>query len=146
MSDDRRTVCPNADEVAVEVLHGEAVLINLATGHYYSMDSAGAAIWELVDQRLSAGEIVRALTQQYDIAAEQARNDLKRLLDELEAERLVLPYTGPPVEAQTLEPRAARLPYETPRLVRYSDMADMLALDPPLPGLKDIPWKDSGRS
>jgi len=28
-----------------------------------------------------------------------------------------------------------------PRLDKYTDMQEMLALDPPLPGIEDIPWE-----
>jgi hypothetical protein len=31
--------------------------------------------------------------------------------------------------------------YEPPKLNAYRDMGDLLALDPPMPGLEDIPWE-----
>ena len=35
----------NPDEVAAKVVQGEAIIINLATGVYYSMTGVGAAAW-----------------------------------------------------------------------------------------------------
>jgi hypothetical protein len=32
--------------------------------------------------------------------------------------------------------------YETPQLLQYQDMAELLALDPPAPGLADVVWQD----
>ncbi len=34
-----------------------------------------------------------------------------------------------------------RLPYTAPTLEIFRDMQDLLALDPPMAGLSDIPWK-----
>ena len=36
---------PNEEEVAAKVLDGEAILINLSNGAYYSTDKRGAFIW-----------------------------------------------------------------------------------------------------
>jgi len=36
-----------------------------------------------------------------------------------------------------------KLPYEMPVLNIYRDMGDRLVLDPPIPGLQDIAWKDA---
>jgi hypothetical protein len=42
-------------------------------------------------------------------------------------------------------PAGDRLPYDTPQLRAYRDMAELFAIDPPMPGLRDIPWtKPSG--
>lgn len=142
MAGDDVVLYPNEAEVAVEVLQGEAVLINLRTGHYYSMDKAAAEVWQMIERRQSLGAIAAAVARRYDVAPEMARADVAALFDELLREQLALEATAagetPGEGLPALEPRK---PYDTPRLNRYSDMADMLALDPPLPGLKDIPWK-----
>ena len=39
-----------------------------------------------------------------------------------------------------------KAPYEIPKLNIYRDMGDLLALDPPVPGLGDTPWKDPDES
>jgi hypothetical protein len=142
MAGDELVLYPNEEEVAVEVLQGEAVLINLRTGHYYSMDKAAADVWQMIERRQGLGTIAAALARRYDVAAERAHADVAGLFDELQRERLALDATAAgETSGGALPPLETRLPYEPPRLNRYSDMADMLALDPPLPGLKDIPWK-----
>ena len=35
---------PNKEEVAAKVMDGEAILINLSNGIYYSMDKVGAVV------------------------------------------------------------------------------------------------------
>lgn len=142
MAGDELVLYPNEEEVAVEVLQGEAVLINLRTGHYYSMDKAAADVWQMIERRQSLGAIAAALARRYDVTAERAHADVAALFGELQRDRLALDATAAgETPGGAMPPLDTRLPYEPPRLNRYSDMADMLALDPPLPGLKDIPWK-----
>jgi hypothetical protein len=37
-------------------------------------------------------------------------------------------------------------PYEPPVLERYADMEDLLALDPPMPGIANLPWQGADES
>ena len=54
----------NTDEVVSKVIDGEAIIINLTNGVYYSIDKAGARIWDLVIQSANPSEIVNDLVTQ----------------------------------------------------------------------------------
>ena len=71
---------PNEEEVAAQVLDGEAVMINLSNGFYYSMNGVGAFIWELIASGQSLDAIVTSLTRQYDVSSERAQADLDQLV------------------------------------------------------------------
>lgn len=134
---------PNTEEVAAKVMDGEAILINLSNGVYYSMDQVGGVIWELVEGQHSVEEMVATLSARYEVSVEQAQADVERLVKELVEENLVLETDAVAPNAE--HPLAApdqRAPYETPELNTYRDMGDLLALDPPMPGLADTPWKE----
>jgi hypothetical protein len=135
---------PNADEVAAKVMDGEAIMINLSNGMYYSMDGVGAAIWELIDQQLTLNEIARVITRQYMVDAVQAAADVLRLADELHDEKLVLVVADATISTAPTPASIDRQPYAPPLLNAYRDMGDLLAVDPPMPGLEDIPWKATG--
>jgi Coenzyme PQQ synthesis protein D (PqqD) len=138
--DDR--LCPNTEEVAAKVMDGEAIMINLSNGMYYSMDGVGALIWGLVDQGHSLQEITRVIAQRYEVAPALAEADVERLAAELLDEKLVR-VSDPalaPGEQLDVAPVGEKLAYEPPKLNAYRDMGDLLALDPPMPGLEDIPW------
>jgi hypothetical protein len=134
---------PNEQEVAAKVLDGEAIIINLANGIYYSTDKVGGVIWDLLAAGQSLEEVITAILARYDVSREQAQADVERLAAELVQENLLLPTTDG-VRAQTMaEPESQqKLLYEMPVLNIYRDMGDLLALDPPTPGLQDITWKD----
>ena len=55
----------NSLKVTHETLDGEVVIINLDTGSYYSTNSAGATIWNLIDAGASIGQIVEAIANNY---------------------------------------------------------------------------------
>ncbi len=135
---------PNEAEVAAKVLDGEAIIINLSNGTYYSMDKVGGLIWEMIELRQSLDETIAAITARYEVSPERAQADVRRLAGELIQENLVIvsDETTSPAERQD-EVMGQRLPYEPPMLNIYRDMGDLLALDPPMPSLEDIPWKES---
>jgi hypothetical protein len=130
---------PNTIEIAAKVLDGEAILINLSTGTYYSMDKVGTTVWVLINEGYSVAEIAKTLTTCYDADAAQVQNDLEQVLGALILERIVTPVMSSSVEKRGLPPcPGAKEPYEPPKLNIYQDMGDLLALDPPMPGLADL--------
>lgn len=126
---------PNAAQVSAKVLDGEAVLIHITRGAYHSMDKVGSRIWQLIEQRHSLTAIASAIASQYEIDKESAQKDVAKLIDELLTADLVVEAKEESVPL-SLEKNANRLPYDVPSLNTFNDMADLLALDPPMPGLQ----------
>jgi hypothetical protein len=132
---------PRVKDVAAQVMDGEAILINLGTGMYYSLGGAGAAAWALFEGGHTLGEISRALCAQFLAPdPQEVEADVVRLANELLQEELVevsdreaSPPAGSPPEK--------KLPYATISLRSYSDMQDLLALDPPMPGVDAADWE-----
>jgi hypothetical protein len=138
----RERLRPRDEEVAAKVIDGEAIIINLANGIYYSMDKVGGLIWDLLQVGYDLEEIVVAVTERYDVSREQVQADVQELVEELLRENLVsVSENNASVEKRQVE-QQEKLPYEVPKLNIYRDMGDLLALDPPTPGLGNTPWKD----
>jgi len=133
----------NDSEIAAKVIDGEAILINLSNGTYYSMDKVGGFIWELIKNNYNLAEIVKVLTEHYDVSAEQAKTDVETLAADLVEENIVKIGKGERQGEELIKPLSHKLKYETPKLNTYRDMNDLLALDPPMPNLEDIPWEGS---
>ena len=81
---------PNQDDVASKVMDGEAIIINLSNGIYYSMDKVGGLVWELIEKESSSEKIVTTLTASYDVERTQAQADVERLVAELFEEKLIV--------------------------------------------------------
>lgn len=135
----------NTDKVIASVIDGEPVMINLSSGVYYSMDGVGGFIWQRVDAAQNAEEIAAALEAHYDVSIEQAREDVVRLAAQLfDEEVVVVAENATPAADIDGTLAAQRLPYAPPQLDIFRDIGHLCALDPPMPGLKDLRWKEPG--
>ena len=132
-------ISPNKNGAIGKILDGEAIIINLVTGSYYSTTGAGATIWQAIENRPTIPQIVALLTAEYDVDERVAREDVDRLLEELKREDLVLFEEMEAELHQAVPSSAARAPYESPVLTVYRDMSDLLALDPPMPVFGNVP-------
>jgi len=134
---------PNAADIAAKVIDGEAIIMNLSNGLYYSMDGVGAWVWSQLEDGRSLSEIAETVERRYDVAPDTALHDVRSLVDHLLAEELVRVAegggNGTHAPETAMEGQEA---YATPQLNRYDDMADLLALDPPMPGLADPAAED----
>jgi Coenzyme PQQ synthesis protein D (PqqD) len=136
---------PRGEEIASKVIDGEAIIINLTSGIYYSMDKAGGFIWEMIETGQSLQGTLSAIVARYDVSQEQAQSDIEQLVNDLLQENLVtIAENGAHSNGRHEAAETQKLPYETPKLNIYRDMGDLLALDPPTPGLETIAWKDPG--
>lgn len=123
----------NVAEVAAKVIDGEAIIMNLSNGLYYSMDDVGATIWQLAAEGHHMDAIADMIAQTYDVEHAVAAADLQRLVGELVDERLATVVGVGAVQSAPTPASSERRPYAPPVLHKYSDMADLLALDPPMP-------------
>ena len=87
--------------------------------------------------------MIAEIVARYNVSTVQAEADFQRIAEELLQENLVTVSENNGSAPMTTESRQQeRLPYEAPTLNIYRDMGDLLALDPPTPGLQDITWKE----
>ena len=70
-------------------LDGEAAILSLHTGVYYSLDPVGAVVWKLIGQPRSVAEVRDAMLGRFEVEPERCETDLFRLFEKLAAEGLV---------------------------------------------------------
>ncbi|HSE51158.1 MAG TPA: PqqD family protein [Gemmatimonadales bacterium] len=124
-----------SEEIAYKTLDGETIIINLVNGVYYSLPGVGSEAWELIASGRSLAEIGAILGARYRIPSEVVAADLVRLGEQLVTEHLVDPDSGSDTVAELPPPPPVEHAYQAPALQAYRDMADLLALDPPTPGI-----------
>lgn len=115
-----------------ETIDGEAVMINLASGNYYILDPVGAEIWTYIERAASVAEIVEGLGAAYDAPSAEIETAIGGLLTELQNEDLVVPADGGNGAARTTTPAPSgdRKPFSTPKLEKFTDMQDLILIDP----------------
>jgi hypothetical protein len=124
---------PNNPNVIHEVIDGEAVLVSMETGSYYSIDNVGADIWGYIESGLSIPQIVEAIAEHYTGSHEEIAEGVNQLVDQLQQERLIVPdesrrdhISGPGTNGCG----QSKVQFEKPVLHKYTDMEDLLLLDP----------------
>ncbi|MEA5578489.1 PqqD family protein [Anabaena sp. UHCC 0451] len=110
------------------------MIVSLDKGTYYSLDRVGADIWNLIEQESSVGKIVAAIAQQFTGDSELIESSIKTLIAQLQAEELISPvganlgednFTGVSIESKVIKEE-----FVPPVLQKYSDMQELLMLDP----------------
>ncbi len=76
------------DQVSCD-LGGEAAVLNLHTGVYYSLDPVGAVVWKLIEQPRAVAEIRDAMLGRFEVAPERCELDLFQLFEKLAAGGLI---------------------------------------------------------
>ena len=85
---DERTVVASQAQISSEV-SSDAVILNLSSGVYFSLNRVGSRIWELIQEPRSVREVRDTLVGEFDVDPERCQQDIVSLLEELDAKGLV---------------------------------------------------------
>jgi hypothetical protein len=127
----------NRPTVIHENFDKEVVIIEFNSGNYYSLDKAGADIWSFIESGANVGEIVEAITHLYKGSPTVIENAVAQLLAKLQQEGLIVPdkskEPGNNKEVKlSIKPdtEIEKPDFEVPVIHKYTDMQDLLLLDP----------------
>lgn len=84
-----RTLLLPSPNVQGTNMDGEAVLLDLSTGRYYTLNRVGSVIWEHCTGHHTISDIQAVLCDRFDVAPERALEDLVSLVNELIQEGLL---------------------------------------------------------
>ena len=123
--------------VVHETFDGETVLVNLDSGIYYSLDGVGVDVWMLIDGGNSFEGVIEWIANRYDGERGEMERALHQLINDLRDEDLiVIDETG---RSENIVDRGAcgkvgpgeqLKNFVPPVLRKYTDMQDLLLLDP----------------
>ena len=77
-------------EALVATLSDGAVLLNLQTKRYFSLNGTGTRIWELVQQSADEESMVATMVREYEVDEATAGAEVRRILDELMEAQLIV--------------------------------------------------------
>lgn len=139
----------NTPKVIHETIEGETVMVNLDSGNYYSLDNIGAEIWGLIENKIGVNGIIEDIACRYTGKREEIERAVSDLVNELLQEALIV-ENGEAATAEEAEPccgtRAEKVSpsFEAPALHKYTDMQDLLLLDP-IHDVDEAGWPSSKR-
>lgn len=119
----------NAPLAVAEVIDGEAVIMNMDSGHYFSARGLAGVLWEWT----IAGHDVDAMAAAVATAwrHDGIHDDVTAFVASLVSHNLVVPVTGTIVPLAPIDSTLLTMPqYVTPVVDVFTDMQDLLLLDP----------------
>jgi len=120
----------NSPAVAHEVIEGEVVIIHFDTGNYYGMRGSAVEMWSLLSHGASLGEVRDELLRRFESDANTIENAITEFTSQILAENLVIETDKPGTLPEVSSDSAVKKPFEPPVVEIYSDMQDLLLLDP----------------
>jgi len=133
----------SSSQVIQETIDDEAMIVDLESGNYYSLDKAGADIWHLIKMKegASVDQIVASCAERYEGSRVEIENGVRQLVAQLQEEKLIVAVQrsgssavtngkmgGKMSAAHSSQSKKSR--FEVPILHKYTDMQDLLLLDP----------------
>ena len=129
----------NAPNIVGDVIDGEAIIVNLEKGLYYSLDEVGGELWGLLQQEHTIKDMVAFLTGKYDVSPSAATAAVVKLVEDLHQEQLVTPLSDSPHLSADGTDSTGSLAFAQPELIKYDDMTELLQLDP-IHDVDDMGW------
>ena len=82
------------DQSVTRSIAGETIIVPVRNGvselnSIYSLNEAGTSIWNLINGQRTLEQIVEAISDEYEVTAEQAETDVFDFLGRLEGEGLI---------------------------------------------------------
>ena len=125
----------NTPNIVHELIDEEVIIVNLKKGDYYSLLSTSAEVWTGIEQGQSLAQIVAQLTQNYQEEPEVIVQGVQLFIEQLIEEGIITELAGDiqeeDISSHGFSNNGIDKPlFEMPKLSKYTDMEDLLALDP----------------
>ena len=119
----------NEPAVISEVIEGEAIILNFESGTYYSLNESARSIWEDLAAGVTTTSLVERLGSRYGPGVTPCAIDIRDFVAKLEREQLIV--AAPERAAVEMPPSTpAEGDYESPQLEKFTDLQELLLLDP----------------
>lgn len=132
----------NSPAVIHQTFESEVVIVNLEVGDYFSLRGSGVEIWLGILRHRSEAEIIDDLAERAGRAADEIRDDVLNLLGDLIREALIVPLGAENLADARDEVGSRDRPYARPALEKFTDMRELLLLDP-IHELDEMGWPRS---
>ncbi len=123
----------NAPHVIAETIGGETIIVHLSTGCYFNLGGTAVEVWEGIAAEQPVAAIEQQLVARYDASAEDVNAAVSEVMEELQREELIVAVDGDgatPVTDVPPEAASTRAPFVEPSVSKFTDMQDIILLDP----------------
>ena len=83
------TILLRAPNASFEVVAGEAILIDINSGTYFSLNKVGTEFWQALDGKQTIADHARSIADQYSVDQAMVVGDLLEIAQAMAADNLV---------------------------------------------------------
>jgi len=113
-----------------EVIDDEVIALDMDSGSYYSLRSTAASIWSFIDQGISSDKIIQHIANNNKVDEKQVTDEATEFLCALKDAGLIEACSNGAVASTTPELSTHVVDYTTPKLETFTDIQDLLMIDP----------------
>src|SRR5689334_6442282 len=117
----------------------EVLIVDTESGRYFSLRGCAADIWSLIESGATVNDIITELGRRYDGAPEEIGAAVHRCLGDLRVNDLVREAEAGSGKIPASSGSTSRLPLTAPVVERFTDMENLLLLDP-IHNVSDMGW------
>ena len=124
----------NSPQVISETVGGETIIVNLASGHYFSLQGTAVEVWDGVERGDGPKPSCTSSSNgTRPTGGDEINASVTKLLDDfvaaelLVAEKATKPTASPFRSSQA---EGDRVPFVPPTFTTFTDMQDIILLDP----------------
>jgi hypothetical protein len=123
----------NSPPVVLETVDEETIIVNLDSGNYYDLNHSGGRVLGALADGADVDTAIDALAAAYEVRRDEVEAPVRTLVEALGAEGIIGESEnggGNGNGAGLVAAEPATRPYEHPALGKYTDMQELLLLDP----------------
>jgi hypothetical protein len=124
----------NRVKIVEETIDGEVIIINLDKGHYFSLNGTGTDIWKYIKLGIPISDIIANIKASYSDPKNSIEHSINKLLINLLAEELIIAPDQNNLDLNSIPnidiKNDNKIIFIEPVLEKYTDMEDLLLLDP----------------
>lgn len=79
----------NEKNVAFRIIDGEAIVVNLKKSNFHTLNPVATFIWNNLDGKTQVQEIIKNISNEFDVEPDLARKDCLEFLNDLLNEGLI---------------------------------------------------------
>ena len=77
------------EQIEWRKFENESLLLNVQTGTYFRINEVGSFIWETLDGKKTAENLINSMVKQFDVSEETARQDYQNFTAQLLQDKLI---------------------------------------------------------
>ena len=139
------TISINEGRVVHETVDDEVIIIDLETGSYFSLTKSAADLWPAIVEGTTKDRLTAKMTAVYDASPSDIEASIASFLAPLNEEEIILVEPGNGATVDELAPADGRqrLPFEPPKLEKFTNMSDLLLLVDPFHDVDAQGWPNT---